>query len=306
MKPQNPWIKLKAALEPEDAAAIRDLEKACVLADGTAFKLELDYKLSTAAQGGYESAPWNVNEFMAFDAGRLIGYLGVGLFGGEGATPEAMGMVHPEYRRQGVFSALHHLVLPEWRRRGIQSALLLSDGKSASGQAFLKKTGAARHHAEYEMYLRNDRALSGWPDLGVSFHKAMNADATEVARQNVLYFGEERGGEDAEGAVLLMPEEEEKRGMTIYLAEVDGQIVGKVHLQLLGGLGGIYGLGVLPEYRGKGLGRAILLESVRRLRAAGAEEVMLQVATGNQNALRLYESCGFETTSTMDYFALSL
>jgi ribosomal protein S18 acetylase RimI-like enzyme len=155
------------------------------------------------------------------------------------------------------------------------------------------------------MYLRREDALSGWPDLGVSFRKASNADAGEVARLIGLYFGEERGDGDREPE-LVMPEEEEARGMTIYLAEAHGQTVGKVHLQLLGGLGGIYGLGVLPEYRGRGLGRAILLEGVRRLKAAGAGEIMLQVATGNENALHLYESCGFQTTSTMDYHALIL
>jgi ribosomal protein S18 acetylase RimI-like enzyme len=32
---------------------------------------------------------------------------------------------------------------------------------------------------------------------------------------------------------------------------------------------------------------------------------MLQVAVKNKNALRLYKSCGFEVTSTMDYYRLS-
>jgi ribosomal protein S18 acetylase RimI-like enzyme len=197
-------------------------------------------------------------------------------------------------------------LLAEWKRRGIRGALLLCDEKSASGQGFIRKTGAERHHCEYEMYLQDEGACLGWPDLGVVFRKASNEDAGEVERQNVLYFGEERGGEDSAERTPLMPEEEERRGMTIYLAEVDGQVVGKVHLQLLSGLGGIYGLGVKPEFRGKGLGRAILLDGVKRLKAAGAGEVMLQVATENANALHLYESCGFETTSTMNYYTLSL
>ena len=121
----------------------------------------------------------------------------------------------------------------------------------------------------------------------------------------MLYFGEERGDGDAD-AKMPLPEEEEKRGMTIYLAESLGETVGKVHLQLIDGLGGIYGLGVLSEKRGRGLGRAILTAGVLRLKAAGARDVMLQVATGNENALGLYRSCGFETTSTMDYFELKL
>jgi ribosomal protein S18 acetylase RimI-like enzyme len=33
---------------------------------------------------------------------------------------------------------------------------------------------------------------------------------------------------------------------------------------------------------------------------------MLQVATENANALHLYKSCGFDTTSSMDYYKLTL
>ena len=92
--------------------------------------------------------------------------------------------------------------------------------------------------------------------------------------------------------------------MTIYLAEKNHQLIGKVHLQLTNGLGGIYGLGVLPEHRGKGLGRAILLEAIKTLKAASAVEIILQVATENATALSLYKSCGFREASVMDYFVL--
>ncbi len=90
--------------------------------------------------------------------------------------------------------------------------------------------------------------------------------------------------------------------MTIYLAESEEEIIGKVHLQVSSGIGGIYGLGVLPEYRGKGYGRAILLKAVEKLKAVKAEQIMLQVAAENENALSLYKSCGFEEMSVMDYF----
>ena len=306
MKLQNPWFKLKGMLNAEDAKAVAGLEAVCTEFDGTAFKLELDYKLGAAAQGRPEDVALHIDEFMAYEGDRLVGYLGVNCFGGPGTPPEAMGMVHPDYRKQGIFRALHSLAVSEWRRRGVKTALLLSDGRSSSGKEFVKTTGAIYHHAEYEMYLRDEAAFAGWPEGGVVFRKATNLDAGEVARQNAIYFGEELGSGEGEESEMLLPEVEEQRGMTVYLAESDGVVVGKVHLQLIGGLGGIFGLGVLPEHRGKGLGRAILLEGVRRLRAAGAKEVMLQVATENKNALHLYESCGFKTTSTMEYFELTL
>ena len=303
---RNFEMKMTGLLNPEDAERIKALEKVCYEEDGTSLKLELDYKLGVAAGGNPEGDPMDVNELMAFDGGELIGYAGVGCFGGAGAMPEIMGMVRPDFRGRGVFKRLHGLVASELRRRGFTRALLLSDGRSASGQAFIRKLGAEPHHSEYEMYLRRDGRREPLPDLGISLRKASNADAWEVARQNAIYFGEEAPEGEAAGRGLIMPEEEEKRGMTIWMAERDGQVIGKVHLQLLDGLGGIYGLGVLPEYRGKGYGRAILMDGVKQLKTSGALEVMLQVATGNQNALGLYESCGFQTTSTMDYYALSL
>ena len=103
-----------------------------------------------------------------------------------------------------------------------------------------------------------------------------------------------------------MPEDEEQRGFTIYLAVKDEKIIGKVNLQLSESAGGIYGLGVLPEERGKGYSRAILLLAVRMLQEANAETIYLQVLTDNEKALSLYQSCGFETSSVMDYFTLEL
>ena len=101
-----------------------------------------------------------------------------------------------------------------------------------------------------------------------------------------------------------MSEEEEKRGIFIYLAVKDGVVIGKVNLQLSNGLGGIYGLGVLPEERGKGYGRATLRLAVQKLIEAGAGTVYLQVLTDNEKALTLYQSCGFETRSVMDYYVI--
>jgi len=90
-----------------------------------------------------------------------------------------------------------------------------------------------------------------------------------------------------------------------YIAEKGDRIIGKVNLQMSdGGTGGIYGLGVLPEFRGKGYGRAILIFGIEKLKDAKATQVMLQVAAENGTALNLYKSCGFQETSVMDYFEL--
>lgn len=313
---RNSWIKLKEHLDPEDCQLIGGLAEECIREDGVALKLELDYKLGSAFNSSTPAAMKAVNELMYFEGEKLIGYIGIGNFGGAGSTAELNGMVHPKYRRQGVFQTLSELAIGECKRQKAKSILLLCDRQSSAGQKFIEKTKARYHYSEFEMYLSNEEAVSRKISSGeIAFLKATNKDAREVARHNAIYFGEERNeeyhpsaedGVDCSSQGLLMPEEEEKKGMTIYFALHGEKVIGKVHLQLISGVGGIYGLGVLPEYRGKGFGRAVLLGAVEQLKQTGAKEIMLQVATGNANALHLYQSCGFEVTSTMDYYELAL
>lgn len=292
------WIKLKEYLDPEDCERINHLQEQCVQKDGITLKLELEYKLGAAAESAGTVSLKQINEFMYFAGQELVGYLGISQFGGQGSPMEVTGMVHPDFRRQGIFTQLYSLVAAERKRRNAASLLMLCDKASSPGQSFIAKIGAVYQHSEYEMVLREgtgnrQREQGG----GLTFRKANNADAGEIARQNAIYFG------DSGDAVL--PGEEEKRGMIIYLAEKAGVAVGKFHLQLSSGsgAGGIFGLGVLPEHQGQGFGRALLLQAVAKLQEAKRNDIFLQVAAENARALQLYKSCGFQETSVMDYFA---
>ncbi len=50
---------------------------------------------------------------------------------------------------------------------------------------------------------------------------------------------------------------------------------------------------VLPEWRGRGVGRQMMTEALTRARQAGRRRVGLYVVEGNEPALRLYRSLGF-------------
>ena len=135
----------------------------------------------------------------------------------------------------------------------------------------------------------------------VVLRKACNEDAKEIAYQNSIYFDFEYKDED-----IKMPEAEEKCGMIIYIAEVGVDIIGKVHLEVSNSndVDGIFGLGVLPDYRGKGYGREILIGAIEKLKKRNSKKIMLQVEAKNNSALNLYKSCGFVETSIMDYYQL--
>ncbi len=52
---------------------------------------------------------------------------------------------------------------------------------------------------------------------------------------------------------------------------------------------------VAPEYRRRGLGKAVLCELEKRVREKGAERIFLEVRVSNESALGLYRGAGFES-----------
>ena len=58
---------------------------------------------------------------------------------------------------------------------------------------------------------------------------------------------------------------------------------------------GILGMGVISEYRGKGIGRALMQATLAAATASGMRRIELTVRVDNDPARRLYESLGFVT-----------
>ena len=69
------------------------------------------------------------------------------------------------------------------------------------------------------------------------------------------------------------------------------------------GVRGMIGMvGVMPDYRGKGMSRHILQAGMKYLRSAGMREICLEVDEGNNPAVRLYKSIGFKTIGERHWF----
>jgi mycothiol synthase len=70
---------------------------------------------------------------------------------------------------------------------------------------------------------------------------------------------------------------------------------------------GIIGMiGVVPDYRGKGVSRHVLHAGMQHLRSIGMAEVGLEVDGNNDPAIRLYTSTGFKKTGERHWFELDL
>jgi ribosomal protein S18 acetylase RimI-like enzyme len=58
---------------------------------------------------------------------------------------------------------------------------------------------------------------------------------------------------------------------------------------------GTLGIGLLPEFRGKGIGRQLMQLTINDAFAFGLSRIELTVREANLNAIALYKSLGFET-----------
>ncbi len=67
-------------------------------------------------------------------------------------------------------------------------------------------------------------------------------------------------------------------------------------------IGEVYVVGVAPEWRGTGLGRALVLAGLAHLRRVGLAQAMLYVDASNTAAISLYESLGFTRWDTDTLF----
>ena len=61
---------------------------------------------------------------------------------------------------------------------------------------------------------------------------------------------------------------------------------------------GTLGMGVLPNYRGQGLGKELAVQTIRAARQVGMERIELEVFASNGLAIALYRALGFVTEGT--------
>jgi ribosomal protein S18 acetylase RimI-like enzyme len=97
----------------------------------------------------------------------------------------------------------------------------------------------------------------------------------------------------------------------LIVAEIDSRLVGTVTLYLkyqstslegwLPGWAGVRLLAVHPDYRGRGIGRALMEECIRRCRTQGIRSIALHTSEMMGVAKRMYEKMGFKRIPEFDF-----
>ncbi len=230
--------------------------------------------------------------------GALIGYAQLS---GEHEGWGVEAVVKPEHRARGrVLSALLEAALAEVARRdGGPLRYWVSEPSATEDRA----AAALEFHPDRELrQLRvplplPDAVRTGGPPAGVRPFVVGRDEAAWLTVNNRAFADHpEQGGWSLDDLRRRMAQPWfDPAGL--LLCELDGRVAGscwtKVHRDPAGDLGEIYVIGVDPDFRHRGLGRALTVAGLDHLAAVGVPTGMLYVDAANIPAVALYDSLGF-------------
>jgi ribosomal protein S18 acetylase RimI-like enzyme len=269
---------------------IKELSTICNAHDNITMKLNWDFLNSRPKD--------EVQDFLYYSGDELIGFLALYIFNNKEA--EVSSMVHPNYRKKGMFLKLLSTASEEVKNRDIKEMLFFTDVNSKSGIACLTKLQTTYDFSEHLMRWSGQlKANEANNELHI---RPFDKGDREIAIQ-------------LDSACFHIPKEDAEKMIDVQLAdptnlrlvaEYEGKVVGKINVLLKENPAYIFGFCVLPSFQGKGFGQNILQATLSRLVELGITDIVLEVAIKNNNALKLYEKVGFELVTGYDYYRLKL
>ncbi|UCG44178.1 MAG: GNAT family N-acetyltransferase [candidate division WOR-3 bacterium] len=216
--------------------------------------------------------------------------------------------VLPEYRRQGIGTALVNRALDYLRSKGMERARTGCGDWNKRAQAFLGKLG----FKPIRRFSLMRRPLGGLPsgigentDIAIEEHGTTDEDVGLITRLANAAFREHFGHRDGTvEEIAFWMRNAEKMGYVIRrtLARLDGEPVGflvhgidpRENKELGTRRGALWSVGVLKEFRNRGIAKRLMLDGMEWLVGQGMDEVELGVDDENVTQARtLYERLGF-------------
>jgi mycothiol synthase len=296
-------VRIQAHLADEEVAATLKLVRAATDEDGISPLSE--HVLLHLRYGGDPLA----RSFLLYRDGELAGYAHLDPTDPvQGPSGELV--VHPRFRRHGLGLELLRAVETE----ATGPLRLWAHGDLPAAARLAQRAGFERIRALWQMR-RSLQTRIGRPQLaeGVTvrtFVPGQDEDAW-TALNRKAFVGHPEQGTWTRADLDLREREPWFDQEGFFLAERAGRLAGfhwtKIHGEDQGQdadghhhepIGEVYVVGVDPDERGTGLGRALTLVGLRYLRSRGLFQVMLYVDETNTAAIGLYESLGFSHWGT--------
>jgi mycothiol synthase len=279
-----------APLTEGDLPGLRRLARACLDKDGGLPLLEEDHTLRSRVLTGPSIGARD-------EIGELVAAAGLAHDADGGMT--AMGMVHPSFRSLGLGAELI-----EWAREQADGTpvRIAVEALSPTADQLLREHGLVQTFAETVM--RHD--LKDIPRVkkpaGVRTIAFGDESATAFHTAYVRSFADRPGFPDpseSEWLTWLREDHEFRPDLSRVALDDDGEPVGFVTISHHW----IDQVGVVPQWRGRGLGAHLTARSLTAIADGGAQEVWLAVNVDNPTARALYERLGFTAYGTRARYA---
>jgi mycothiol synthase len=213
--------------------------------------------------------------------------------------------VHPDYRGAGIGSWLLTWGERLARERGSDGVRTFAADRDASAHSLLHSRGYVHVRSGFTMRKGLESEEDpGTPPAGVRIRRYEDVDERVLYEVDQASFAEHWGFRPTS----LESFNEELHGedwdpSLVFLAQASGTTVGYVASFLFEMCGYVGSLGVLEEWRRRGIGTALLRRSFGELADRGSREVRLGVDTQNvHGAVALYEGVGMNVYRRYDIF----
>lgn len=208
---------------------------------------------------------------------------------------EIRAMTHPDFRRNGYFQQLITELQELYPDRTI---LLPWNGKSQTARRCYESLGAEPEPAEYLLsYIVYHPFLSSFYN---SIELMEESDQEYLADLHSHIFGEKIS--DSKEYIHYFSDAG-KAYRIVWSGQTIGMYyLGKIHIVPNDTSWYLYGFGILPKYRGKGLALQTLQKLNHKLKEG--EQLVVQVSERNHAAFQLYQKFGFSINQTLVWYVL--
>ncbi|WP_075618470.1 GNAT family N-acetyltransferase [Paenisporosarcina indica] len=206
---------------------------------------------------------------------------------------EWSGLVHPDFRRQGLGQALLSELQRNLELRGAESELALNVKESDSGSAFL-------HKVDYE--LNFSEATLKAESKSVEEHPNVDIIPFTTEREQLTQILMNAFGDTQDEVHTMIDFNESNPTRHIFVAKVDNEVVGTVTAVEEGQNLWVTALATDPAHQGKGVGSALLAFAQAEGKRRACQSVMLDVEIDNDKALSVYKKAGFQPLFQVDYY----
>ncbi len=283
-------VKMYKQVDQKITSELNALESLCKQHDGYSIPIYWDL---------LKNYRENARDFYIYDQDQLIGYFSAFSFSEN--EFEISAMIHPHYRRQGIFSTHLREVQLLAAELEVERFTFVCPKNLTASKAALTAIGARYHFTEYTLRLLNDSVSLPPSTETTTLIEAGPDDCQVLAALDAKCFNSNE--------TLMLQRFNEIISDThrrTWLFMLENKPIGKIHLRIENGIVILHDLCILPEHQGFGYGFQMLQDTLRQLRVMRLRETQLTVNAHNENALRLYQKAGFEIQQVYEYYKLDV